>query len=150
MTNHKVDIHDDFKLEFLINSLGVSPFIASISIIEGTDLPSHLGLNVAGSAPDRVADHTILTAETARAYPSESLLVLEDVAGTLPAMRMAEIVANMVAGFGAGDIAVSADRLTFDVEDIRLDAGDRIEGRLPGMAWPSADGLPTMRAGDGW
>ncbi|MEL6574774.1 MAG: hypothetical protein AAFQ81_02695 [Pseudomonadota bacterium] len=69
-------------------------------------------------------------------------MAFEDVAGTLPMLRCAEIVSTNVAGIGVADIDVSADRLSFDVGDICADAGDRIEGRLPGMGWLSAGDLP--------
>ncbi|MEM8759687.1 MAG: hypothetical protein AAGE83_05085 [Pseudomonadota bacterium] len=54
-------------------------------------------------------------------------MALEDLAETLAAVQGADIAANDVEGFGAGDIEVSADRLAFGLGDIRVDAGDRVE-----------------------
>ncbi|MEL6574775.1 MAG: hypothetical protein AAFQ81_02700 [Pseudomonadota bacterium] len=77
-------------------------FTAEVAGGAGVDLGSHLGPSRPGLALDLAGDRLVLTAEAARAYPSESLLALEDVAGTLPPLRGAEIVANCVEGFGAG------------------------------------------------
>ncbi|MEM6677994.1 MAG: hypothetical protein AAF675_08985 [Pseudomonadota bacterium] len=53
----------------------------------------------------------------------------------------AAVIAINVAGFGAACFEVSAGRWAFDVPDVRVDARDRIEGRLVGMGWSPADGL---------
>lgn len=71
-------------------------FTAEVAGGAGVELGSHLGPSRPGLALDLAGDRLVLTAEAARAYPSESLLALEDVAGTLPPLRGAEIVANSV------------------------------------------------------
>ncbi|MEM8623277.1 MAG: hypothetical protein AAGG47_07115 [Pseudomonadota bacterium] len=93
-------------------------------------MTSHLGPDAPSFTLDLTADRLVLTADTAREYPSESLLALDDVSGGVPPLRGAEIVANTLEGFGAGDIDVSADRLAFDFGGIQVDAGDRIEIRV--------------------
>lgn len=106
------------------------------------ELPSHFGPGALGFALDLTANRIVMTADATRDYPSECLLALEDVSGGFPAIRGAEIVATTVLEFGAGDVDVSADRPAFNFGDVRVETGDWIEGRLPGMVWPSADGLP--------
>lgn len=102
----------------------------ALSSDEVPNFSSHLRLSFPSFALNLAHDRCVLTADMTRACPLESTLSLEDVAGTLAPLRGAKIVATTVAGFGAGDIEVSADRLAVDFGDMRVDAGDRIEIRV--------------------
>ncbi|MEM7499037.1 MAG: hypothetical protein AAF371_13730 [Pseudomonadota bacterium] len=101
-------------------------FTAEVAGGAGVELGSHLGPSRPGLALDLAGDRLVLTAEAARAYPSERRLALEDVSGGLRAMRGADIGANTVEAFGEADIEVSADRLALDFGGIRFDTGDGI------------------------
>ncbi|MEL6766876.1 MAG: hypothetical protein AAFP17_06825 [Pseudomonadota bacterium] len=127
---------------FAVERASLRTVVTEVFAREDPEFLSHLDRDISGFALDLTGDRVVLTADTARAYPSESLLALEDVTDTLLPLRGAEIIANPVAGFGAGDIEVAPARLAFGFGGVRVDAGGRIEGRLPGMVWRSADALP--------